>query len=331
LVLRSFFSSKFIGFLAKLALTLAALWFAFLGLDMGQLTQLMHGQERGPVLAVMALILVQLLMGSERWRVVIDTIQKNGVHQDASAPARLSVKQAFNIYYISIFMGCCLPGGLMSSDVVRVWLAKLYRLPVNLTIHSVILDRILALLGLGVLVLVGLPTLGSLMGFDAEFPLLLSFAACVLGIATIFYTERKLQPLAQHKLMRWVVQFVSGAKAMLVKPAAFVRLLAYAVAAHVAYCCAAYILAGSLGLELSFLHTLFLIPPVILMMTLPLSVGGWGVREASMVGMLALVGVPKAEALLLSIQLGILNIVVCLPGSILWLTARKQSRQAHGD
>ncbi|MDE3061078.1 MAG: flippase-like domain-containing protein, partial [Pseudomonadota bacterium] len=58
---------------------------------------------------------------------------------------------------------------------------------------------------------------------------------------------------------------------------------------------------------------------VILAAMLPISVGGWGVREASMVAMLALAGVPHGIALIVSVQLGLLVALAASPGGLLWL------------
>jgi hypothetical protein len=92
---------------------------------------------------------------------------------------------------------------------------------------------------------------------------------------------------------------------------------------------AGYALAGSLGLPLTLGESLTLIPPVVLATTLPLSIGGWGIREAGMVGMLGMVGIPRAGALVLSVQLGLLSVLMSLPAGVLWLLYRKRAR--HRD
>ncbi len=73
---------------------------------------------------------------------------------------------------------------------------------------------------------------------------------------------------------------------------------------------------------MTVLQSIALIPLVQLATTMPISIGGWGVREAGMVGLLAMIGVPKAAALLLSIQLGLVVTLVSLPGGILYACRR---------
>jgi hypothetical protein len=59
------------------------------------------------------------------------------------------------------------------------------------------------------------------------------------------------------------------------------------------------------------------------MSMLPVSVAGWGVRELAMVSAFGYVGVPDADALLMSLCFGLLILTISLPGGLLWLvTAR---------
>ena len=72
-------------------------------------------------------------------------------------------------------------------------------------------------------------------------------------------------------------------------------------------------------MNLSFLDCLVLIPPVVLVSTIPISIAGWGVREAAMITLLALVGVAEADAFVLSVLFGLLTFGLSLPGGIVWI------------
>ena len=67
--------------------------------------------------------------------------------------------------------------------------------------------------------------------------------------------------------------------------------------------------------------------PVTLFATLPISIGGWGVREAAMVTFFGLVGVPPSAAVIVSIQLGLLGVVLSLPGGLLFLLQRSRAAE----
>jgi len=64
------------------------------------------------------------------------------------------------------------------------------------------------------------------------------------------------------------------------------------------------------------------VPPVLLVTTLPISIAGWGVREAAMVVAFGLIGVPEDGALVLGFMIGVIGVVVGVPGGILWALSR---------
>ena len=90
-------------------------------------------------------------------------------------------------------------------------------------------------------------------------------------------------------------------------------------------------MARSVGVNVGLVQFVILMPPVILATVLPISIGGWGMRETAMVFTLSLVGVEPERAFLVSILMGVLSIVMSLPGGVLWLlfpqSAASPSRQ----
>ena len=58
---------------------------------------------------------------------------------------------------------------------------------------------------------------------------------------------------------------------------------------------------------------------VTLAVVLPVSIGGWGMREGVMLAILGAMGVPAAMALAFSLMLGVIGMVAALPGLVmLW-------------
>ena len=79
------------------------------------------------------------------------------------------------------------------------------------------------------------------------------------------------------------------------------------------------------GITLGMLVGVTLVRRVLLWATLPVSFGGWGVREAALIGLLAPFGVAAVQALGLSIAVGLLVMAAGLPGGVLWLLPRGKS------
>ena len=81
---------------------------------------------------------------------------------------------------------------------------------------------------------------------------------------------------------------------------------------------AAIVLASALDIEVSWLMIGFLACLVVVVTTLPISIGGWGVRELTFLTLLTPLGVSDPQAITLGFLLGVTNLVVALPGG-LWL------------
>jgi hypothetical protein len=81
-------------------------------------------------------------------------------------------------------------------------------------------------------------------------------------------------------------------------------------------------MARGLDMSASLLDCLVLMQLVALVTALPISIGGWGVREVAMVGLFGLIGLPASAALALSVQLGVLSLLAALPGGLVLLLLR---------
>jgi len=64
-------------------------------------------------------------------------------------------------------------------------------------------------------------------------------------------------------------------------------------------------------------------PVLLLAQVLPISVGGWGVREAAAIVLLGMTGVDPTSAILASIMFGALIVLATLPGALFWLVLRE--------
>jgi uncharacterized protein (TIRG00374 family) len=73
-----------------------------------------------------------------------------------------------------------------------------------------------------------------------------------------------------------------------------------------------FALSFSLGIILPF-ESLYLFPSILLLSAIPISIGGWGLREGLMLTGLGLIGVDPGKALLLSISFGTLNLLAYIP------------------
>lgn len=298
----------------KAGLTLLAFWFVFRGIDLAQLAGMMARQDRALLLQSGALMMVQSVLGGVRWRMIMNALAVSRDH-------RIRMIDAQKLYYIGVFFTTCLPG-TVGGDMVRIWMARDLAIPLAQSVHSVIIDRMIALFAIGIMALITLPVLAEVTAADPHILYPVSAALAVGGWVLLHYLERLLAPHARHRPVHWILYFLRSVKLILTHPRVCACSVGLALVAHVSYSLSAYVLAQSLGVPMTAMQSLAFIPLVMLVTTIPVSFGGWGLREASMVGLLGLAGIPQEAALMLSIQLGLLFMLISLPAGLLWLAGR---------
>lgn len=90
-----------------------------------------------------------------------------------------------------------------------------------------------------------------------------------------------------------------------------------------------YALLGfALGIDVSLITFLLIVPVVFLIALIPVSFAGWGLREVGAVWLFGMVGINKESALAMSVCFGILLILAGLPGLYLFLS-KALMRQAE--
>ena len=297
----------------KIGLSSLAIVLVVANVDLSSAWRRAANQNFRLVLLAGGIMAFQIAMGGLRWHCVLRSLR-----------APVSVRDSLRLFYISVFFNACL-GGVVGGDLVRAWLARRGQVSAGTAVLSVVLDRAAALAGVGLLVLATAPFFAALVGGSmiVFVPLILA-AGGLVGIAATAQLDRL--PLRWQRF--WPVRLLhrlgGATREVFLRPASAALALGLAIVAQTAMAVCAYVLAASLDIDLSLIDCLLLMQPVALIAALPISIGGgWGVREAAMVGVLGLVGVPTGAALMLSVQLGVLAMIVSLPGGLLWLLDRK--------
>jgi uncharacterized membrane protein YbhN (UPF0104 family) len=96
------------------------------------------------------------------------------------------------------------------------------------------------------------------------------------------------------------------------------------VLGHINLALVVYVLAVGLNMGVTVLDCLVLVPPVILVATLPISISGWGPREMAMITAFGFIGISKEHATALSVLFGAVSMLVSLPGGVFWLLTKRE-------
>jgi uncharacterized membrane protein YbhN (UPF0104 family) len=234
-------------------------------------------------------------------------------------------RRCFELILIGIFFNQALPSSI-GGDVVRVW--RLTRLGVRAgqAIASVVIDRTIGFLTL-VLIIGGslVLLLERLTDATARASLGALVVASLLGLGALMLAAgplRRMSERARWRPLVFVLSLLITLRETIRRPSALWRLLGLSILIHVITVLVVYALASGLGVALSFLDCLLLVPPIMLVTTLPISVAGWGVREGAMVVGLGFLGVTASDALAVSICLGLLLLIVGGVGGLVWFFSK---------
>ena len=196
---------------------------------------------------------------------------------------------------------------------------------------SVILDRFCALSASLLVVALTLPVLFSLIDDTAarwSMPVLIVFGFS--GITFLIALGGRLGVFAgRWRVMRPLVAFGVSARCLSTRGLPVVAALALAVVIIFFTLLAVWLIGRSIEADITLIHCLVLVPPVILVSMIPVSIAGWGVREGAMVVAFGFVGIPAADALVVSLTFGALLVAAGMPGGILWLLSGRQFRSGN--
>ncbi|MHC8509797.1 MAG: lysylphosphatidylglycerol synthase transmembrane domain-containing protein [Rhodospirillales bacterium] len=302
----------------KIAVSAALIAYLAGTLDLGAALARLSAAEPLYVLAAAGLILGHNLIGAWRWRIVLHALQP---------PAPISYLQAALYFYIGTFFNQALPS-TAGGDVVRIYKTRRAGVRLITTINSVMLERAATVLALIVMVITVLPAfLPRITGGEASWiapaalaPVLaLLLGGAVGGLVFLMVLDRLPEAWARFRIVRGLARLAADTRTVFLKPRPALGALATAALGHLNLCVCVWLLAQSIGLDVTLLDCVALFLPVLLVITLPISIAGWGVREGAMVAAFGLIGAPEAGAFALSVLFGLVNVAVALPAGIAFL------------
>lgn len=312
---------KWLAIGLKVLLSGLLIVYLFRNVDLGAAYE--RARALDPVLATatLALFVFQSVIAALRWNAALGAIGRP-----------LSFRRSFVLCYIGAFFNQALPSAV-GGDAVRMYKAYRDGLELGTAINGVMLDRISTVVALVFLVFFLQPLLLAKIDIGtAEYLFPLLSLGAVVGLGLLMVLDRMPERLRRWKVVRGLAHLATDTRRLFLRPRHAGPSLFFSVVGHLNISFAVWVLAKALGIETTILDCLVMVPLVILITTLPISIGGWGVREGAMVGAFGLVGVPAESALVLSILFGLSAMVTALPGGVLWLLegGRRETMDMEG-
>jgi uncharacterized membrane protein YbhN (UPF0104 family) len=304
----------------KILISLALLYLALRKVDLTELASRINNLAGlGWIVAAIAVTFLQIFVGVLRWR---------RISSECGAP--LGLRQAMRFNLIGAFFNQTLPSSI-GGDAVRLWLVARGGAGWRAATYSIFVDRAIGLIALAIIIVASLPWSYNLIGdpHGRSALLLVDFAALTGGVGFLV-----LGALPWPWLKRWWGTHHLHACAVIANRVIFSRKHEPAVAVlsitvHVLAVVIAWCVVQSIAAPVAFGQIFQLVPPVMLITMLPISIAGWGVREATMALAFGYAGLLPNEGVNISLLYGAVTFLVGAFGGLVWIfSAEKAAKGA---
>lgn len=297
--------------LVKAAISIFLLYVSLRSVNLAALGERL---SRMNVLWIGAALLVQgaqVVLQAGRWRAI--ALQCGAV---------LTPRAALGLCYIATFFNQVLPS-TVGGDAARIWLLARGGGGWAKAAYSVLIDRIAGVFALAIIVIACLPwTLALVQDPIARAILVLIGAGAVAGaIVFILIGLLKLPLLERFAPARHLVQASRVARQLCQSPRSAVTVGSISLAIHFMTIASIWCLAQAVSASVSFTLLMFMIPPVILIATVPISIAGWGLREGSMIAAFTFAGLAAGDGLIVSVLFGLTAFAIGTVGGAVWIVS----------
>lgn len=265
-----------------------------------------------PVIGIAAVLAqcAQFPIGAWRWRMIL-------AEDDVAIPFR----DAFSFLMIGLLFNQVLPSTI-GGDGVRVWLSARTGIGWSRAFGAVAVDRAAAIFMILVLSVPLLPVLtpiiDSAVARTSLTVLVLLGAAAVavvLPLAPVVMTKLVAR-LPERRILRPLMA-AAGQSAILWRRGSTTAVLSVcSVLILISHVATVWLIALSIGVALDPLLLFALILPVMLLLAVPISIAGWGLREGLMVTALGFLDVDPSAAVAISLLWGGVTLFGGLLGGI---------------
>jgi glycosyltransferase 2 family protein len=299
----------------KVLISAALLYLALRKANFADLASRIDIESLGWIGLAIAVTFFQIFVGVLRWRIV-----------SAECGAPLRTRQAMRYNLIGTFFNQTLPSSI-GGDAVRLWLVARAGAGWRAATYSIFVDRAIGLIALAIIIVASLPWSYRLIGnaYGRSALLLVDLAALAGGAGFLL-----LGVLPWPWLKRWWGTHHIHACAVIANRVIFSkrtgpRIAVLSSLVHVLAVVIAWCVVQSISAPVAFGQTFLLIPPVMLITMLPISIAGWGVREATMGLAFGYAGLMSNEGINISLLYGAVSFIVGAFGGLVWVFSAEKA------
>ncbi len=310
---------------AKLAVSVGLLAVLFSRTDLGSLWRSVSHASLPWVLAALGLYAVQMLVSAWRWGLLLSA-------QHIDVPQR----RLLSSYLVAAFFNNFLPSNI-GGDVIRIRDTARPAQSRTLAATVVLIDRGIGLMGLVLVAAVGATAAAAADGARAV-PVLPSWLWAGFLLATLVSAPALIAPAGVGRLLQpltvfhpeWVggriIRITDALAKFRERPSSLLHAFAGAVVVQALLVLFYAAVARSFDIPIALSHVAVIVPVSFVVQMLPVSVNGFGVREATFSFYFSRLGLPLASAMALSLGSTALVMFFSLSGAAVYVARRHPHR-----
>jgi uncharacterized membrane protein YbhN (UPF0104 family) len=300
----------------RVLVSLALLYLALRGINFSAIQLRLSQINLGWIAIAILVTVFQIFLGALRWREISSLCQ-----------APLTDLQAFRYNMIGAFFNQTLPSSI-GGDAVRLWLVSRTGAGWRAATYSILTDRAVGLIALALIIVASLPWSYSMID-DANGRLALvfvDFAALAGGLGFLLLGYLPWPWLDTWWLTKHIHACSVIANRVIFSRRSGPKIAVLSLSIHVLAVVIAWCAVRAIAAPANFEQIFLLTPPIMLITMMPISIAGWGVREATMMVAFGYAGLVQADGTVVSILFGAVYFIVGAFGGIVWvLSAEKGS------
>lgn len=284
-------------------------WWIFSSIDLPALWERVENLSVGAALIGIAILIIVSFVAALRLRLLTG-------HMGAA----ISTPVCWQYTLVGLFFNQALPS-TVGGDGVKIWfLSQRQNWTLRLSLHCVILDRALGLLALLFLIVLSMPWIVSTITDDQAIAGIGALVFIGFFGSLIFALMPRLPLiLERNRIISEIREFRGVFRSVFLAGPVLCLAAIYGLAIHVLNVTVLWFVAQNVGIAIDFLECLIIVPTVLLVSVVPISIAGWGLREGAMVAGFSYIGMSAADAVFLSVTLGLGMTTVGLIGGLVWM------------
>lgn len=302
-----------IKFFIKLSISLAIILLLVYVADLEALKNSFYSISFYSIIYAFCLILLIRFVMALRWKVLLNYYQINA-----------SLTKLIEIMFVSNAVGHLLPSGV-GADIIRVYELSKNEGSSEKILASVFLDRMFGLISMLLVALIAAWYAHFSGQSGWTIPLLISFAVLMLPVAFIiirFLFSKDISLSSNRKFLVKISSFYNRFLSALHKTAipteGYYILILLSVLVQLIRSLVFMCIFIGLGSDIAIVHYFVFIPIVFIVMLVPISIGGLGVRESALYAFFGPFGLSLATCTVAGLVFHALQLVMVVPGLIIF-------------